>query len=225
MDQKSYCDLSTNVFCPRNNVLMMNRRCNLPLSLLHSPPSPSRSIRLHQCSASLWHASCWERPPLSCSPFSRHWTALWRPFTTRAAQGGGRCRRPKTCLSRRRPNAPADAPRRACVSPLRTPTLACSQQVGCSTPGARFKRRGLRRPGHAKENGIDTVPVRVFRRQRGARQPLGLSDQPAGAAHRQNGVWGLYESCYYILVPVLASHLVDRLNTNCIPQSLSQHLE
>lgn len=87
-------------------------------------PLPFRSIRVHQCWVSLWRASCWGRPPPSCSPFSHHWTVPWRLFMTRAAQGGGHWRSPRTCPSRGS-NGPADASRRTCVSPLLTPTLAC----------------------------------------------------------------------------------------------------
>lgn len=91
-------------------------------------PLTSRSTRAPQCWVSLWRASCWGRPPLSCSRFSHHSTALWRLFMTRA-KGGGYWRSPRTCLSRGGPNAPADASRRTCVSPLLTPTQACSPQV------------------------------------------------------------------------------------------------
>lgn len=42
----------------------------------------------------------------------------------------------------------------------------------------------------SKTNCTVTVNLLCFRGYRGARQPLGLPDQPAGGAHWQTGLWG-----------------------------------
>lgn len=111
----------------KNHVVPPHRGWLLPI--IFTAARPFRSTRVRQCWASLWRASCWGRPPPNCSRSSHHWTVPWRPFTTRAALGGGHWRSPRTCLSRGWPNAPADASRRTCVSHLPIPTLACSPQV------------------------------------------------------------------------------------------------
>lgn len=178
-----------------------------------------RTIRVHQCWVSLWHVSCWGRPPPSCSPSSHRWTALWMRFMTRAVLGGGYWRSQRNFLSRGCPSAPADASRRTCVSPRPTRTLACSPQVGSRNNGIQRVVVYEQNTDYLKGHIAATKLMRIFttttksipslfrlpvlcwcfvsgvRGQRGARQPLGLPDQPTGATHWQTGVRGPYKIC------------------------------